>query len=276
MSKTKKTKRDEPVDDTFQAIPDEVDDIINIDDGTVEPPASKSLVDQIKEQRRLAAMDLQEVPINTRNAFSIAKANAVDVVKALEAEYAAFVNSASVFLILEGEPAKVRAFAEIARVMGPTVVLDGEGVFQELANAIDHTMPQSPKTFDTIQYLGLISAITELGSELNIASIPRPIFQSTSFGDASEIAPFLRHLVETSSSSELNVMVLKRELLKQALDIGFSSAVPVVLINPGDDGELKANLLQDPTRAMTFVVRDEVTEEAVEAVLSQLVRLVSA
>lgn len=268
---SKKTKR-LPV----EAKADVPEDIINLDTGVVEVPTEKTLVDQIREQRELASLDLDLVPLNSRPAFAIAKANAAEVVSALEAQYAEFVLDNAVLLLLEGKPEAVVRFAEIAREMGPTAVLDYNAVYNELAEKVAQTMPTSPKVFDTVQYLRLIGALTDLGQELNIASMPRPRFTSQAFASDEEIGPFVRDIVEATFSTELVIMALKKELHKQAVEIGFSTAVPAVVLNAGDGVDLKLNLLRNPARAMTLVVEDEVTEEAVEAALSQLAQLVSA
>lgn len=239
-----------------------------------EAPAAPTLVEQIREQRKLADLDLDTLPVASRTAFAIAKGNALEVALALEKEFARFVDETSALLFLDGPPKACKHFGDLAVKLGPVVLLDCNDVYAQLAEALRPSSENNGFTFGISEYSHLVTALATLGSELDLINLPRPRYEEVAFpkDNPDALVAHVRRLIELSMDSSLLLEVLKRERFKQALAAGFDQMVPVVILNanPAHLQDLKQNLLRDTSRAMSQTVTPKVTASSVEETLVKL------
>lgn len=244
---------------------------IDIENGTIESKAS--VVDQIRAQRKLADMNLEEIPANTRAAFAIAKANAKVMADQMEADYLADLPNHIVLLFLEGEDNNVKSFLDLAAEVGPVIALDYDAIYKEVADMVVPTMNQS-REFDVTQYTRLTEALAQICGRLGVVEMPRPAFRTAANVDP---APFVRRLVEQTFGSDLALLQIKTDLKKEAIRHGFSEIVPVVVYGAAtkDHDVIKKNLVNSAARVMVHKVDSAATEESVAEVLDQMASLAS-
>lgn len=247
---------------------------------TAKKPIEALLLEQMRTLRERANINLDEVPANVRAAFGASRTEAREKLEVLKREYGKFIDANTVVMILRGNHRHCSAFAEMARELGPVVVVDTEAIYRQLADLILPKMRSRSATmnFDTPEYITLIDGFTALAKEYGIADMPRPRFRAASFTSDAQVVDFVRGLIRGVVGSEFTNLLTRHEVLVQALEVGFHTSVPCVVFNVGEEEEAVAqNLVKDRKQMMvkTIVKGEDVNEEAVMAALGELADLAS-
>lgn len=212
----------------------------------------RTLLGKIREQRKISARSLEDVPSLMRPAFAIAKNNAADLLRSLEADYRKFVEDNLVVLHLRGDRDVVFRTAIDAKAQGPAVMLDTNGLYKRLALVVEQSMTPS-REFDTPQFLRLVEALVSVASEFGVSDMPRPRFKAFKIAPGDDLTKAVREMVDATFGDSLNLLALRKSLFEQALDEGYTTAVPVVVIGEVSN-DLRRNLF--PTARATEVSVD--------------------
>jgi hypothetical protein len=247
---------------------------------TTKKPLEVMLLEQMRALRERANINLDEVPANVRAAFGASRAEAREKLEVLKREYAKFIDDNTVVMFLRGNRRHCSAFAEMARELGPVIVVDTENVYRQLAELILPKMRgrTGSMNFDTAEYVTLLDGFAALAKEYGIADMPRPKFRSASFTSDAQVVDFVRGLVREVVGADFTNLLTRHEVLVQALEVGFHTSVPCVVYNAGEEEEaVGKNLVRDRKRMMvkTIMKGEDVTEDAVVAALGELAALAS-
>lgn len=191
----------------------------------------KQLVKDLAETQVLAKTDLEAVPWQTRNSITSMVKDAQERVTKLRDEYQRQLRSNTLGLFLFGEPERVARFMEIAAEEAGVNLIQGDKLYQDLADKVEPTLGDS-REFGPTQLQGLHLGLNELMKAQDIRRMPLPRLQElTAVQDRIELVQHIRKLVRDALGDDLLRLVIDRRINELAVEQQFAGKVfPVAIV----------------------------------------------
>lgn len=187
------------------------------------------------------------------------KADAAIELESLKKDYEATIKSLAFGIFLLGDDEPIQTFSKFCKEECGTLNVSADGFYDKICDTVEPSIGDR-KTFGISQLSLLIRALSEMGRELNVRSIPTPqIDDLVHVKTREELRIYVRQLIrKTGMGDTLNAAWIQKDTTRRALEIGYSRpVVPVILTGATEEevATLQATLFSGPS----FVVN--VTKE---------------
>jgi hypothetical protein len=241
----------------------------------------KELVKELVVTQKRAATDLEAVPPQTRASMTSMVRASQEKLAGLKAEYFNRVRASSLGMFLFGEAPRVAAFTEIASTEAGVFLIQGDALYQRLADKIEPSFGHT-REFGSSQLGMLIDELKLIErKELDIARPWRmPEMKAIrAIKDRIELVSYIRQLVQSAVGDDLLRLYLNQKVNQAAYDVQFAGKLLPVAIVGLDPTEVSA-LTALFTNAITVEVGTsedgEVTKDYVLNRLSAVRKTVKA
>ena len=189
------------------------------------------ILKSLKENQKLADVDLENVPPTVRLGMDGAKRQAQDALEDLKKEYLQAIRANAIVVILQGDQEKQTAFADLSSHLAETLTLNCQGMYDSMAAAL-YPLVGSKGEFPASLMSDVIDALRGVVKGCGIRSIPGfDLGGDSYFFSQKELAVALRTAIRKSSDDDINKLVLENRLGNQALEVSYAgNAVGVCLV----------------------------------------------
>ncbi len=226
----------------------------------------------IAEAEKQASINLDAVAPKNLPAMQMAKADALDRIEKLKADYKVFMTGATFTIFTSGTPEDQRTFALIAQQEADVLVVSANDLYMQLAKAVEPTLGDR-RTFGTSQLAFLIRSMGDMCRDFKLRDLRTPeIFDLAHPQTLDELATHIRNIIRISSGDALNKAFLENKIFNQAMEVRYNkSVVPVVVLDavPGEADALGSTLFSQ----ITFKVATTAEMCNKEAVLQKLTEI---
>jgi hypothetical protein len=191
----------------------------------------KKLVKELVETQALAKTDLEALPWQTRNSVTNMVREAQERLEKLKSEYQRQLRANTLGVFLLGSPTRVAQFLQIAAEEAGMNTIQGDKLYQDLADKIEGTLGAS-REFGPTQLGHLHLALSDLMKTQDIRWMPMPKLQaSMAVPDRDALVQYVRKLVRSALGDDLLRLVIDRRINELAIEQQFAGKIfPVAVV----------------------------------------------
>lgn len=204
----------------------------------------KEMLDLIKEQKAVLAINPEDVDPRIRNTFEGELRNAKEKLEGLEDAYKNLVIGNTVIITIKGSEAE--NFASFAKEAA--VALDYKMLISDLVNSLKNR--RAPEPYDSNTHFMLVDELNKIKIKYNMVRLPTPMVNGYNDGVyGSDLFTALDILFAKNYGEGLHSAIIRREIGDIALNGEFQGKkLPVFLYN--HSGEVDVNFLPAPISAV--------------------------
>jgi hypothetical protein len=201
----------------------------------------KDLLKELVATKKRAGTDLEAVPYQTRASMTSMVQNAKEKLGSLEKDYFSRVRSNTLGMFLFGDAPRVVQFAEIAGAEAGVYLVQGDALYQRLADKIEPSLGNT-REFGTTQLGFLIDELKLIQrKELGITRMQLPsLREAKAVKDRIELVAYIRKLVQGAVGDDLLRMSIDKRVNQLALDSEFTGKLLPVAVVGIDQLEVSA------------------------------------
>lgn len=230
------------------------------------------LLKDYESAAKVAAMDLEAVPLRTRGGWTARVAEAKAKVKALKLAYNNALLSGAVGIILDGDPEKISQAVKLMNEDG--VVIDGQALYKRIADQLAPTFGNT-REWGIAQTHKLHLLLQEIMHELGLTEIPMSDrHTNVTCQTYNDIVIHVRNTLFLSLGTTLTSLYLDKLATERAFALHYTGTnMPVVIYNvyPGEEDRLGSRFGRGHT-IWTLNAEDNVNPEYLSKNLKNLAK----
>lgn len=200
----------------------------------------KNIMDQIKEEQAMLAINPEDVDPRVRNTFEGQLRNSKEKLAQLEESYKNAVMEHTVIITVKGSEAN--HFASLAKEAA--VSLNYKLILENLVSALEAR--NAPVPYDSNTHFMLLDELAKVRIKYNIARLPNPLVNGYNDGVyGSDLETAVDILINKNYEQGLYSAITRKEIGNVALNGEFTGKkLPVFIYN--NDGQVDVNFLPMP------------------------------
>lgn len=219
----------------------------------------KEMLGRVVEARRLAGMNPDDYPRNTRAGFQMAANQARAELVGLERAYLTELQRRSVTVFVLGAPADVKAFVGLAGRAGVAVCCDASDTYRRIAQKVDRSIGPDRNWTAHQHALAVENALSEavdLGfQDANIDN--RRSFQPRSVQTLEAVVEAVRETIVDRLGHDIARCALRKAIAQQAVEKGLADGPVGVLLHGARTEDEARELLGAWTSASSVVTLED-------------------
>lgn len=226
---------------------------------------------ELAEVEKTAQINPEELPPQTRGAWTTAIVEAKAKADGLRREYRTMLLRNAVAIFVNGDKAKLVEFAKLADEEG-AIVVDASALYTRLAKDVEPTVGDQ-RSWGIHQTHKLHLALQEVMHELGLTSMPMP-----SRGEMPLVPTFddtvahIRTIVRGATGDDLNNLYIQAVVVRRALAIRYIGVMaPVLIVGALDDEQAAlAKSFGKGEMKVVVVATDEINEDYMSKVIKRI------
>ncbi len=190
------------------------------------------------QTKKMAEADLSGWDRRTIMGVQTAKQQAGKDLEGIRKSYNEGVAKVIAKVFLTGSPEKTAKFAAYAETEG-AIIVDGAGLYRDLATPIEAMIDPRRRTFDTGHVVRLYQELSDFAQKNGIKEMPEPKVDNNDYNggapDFNTVVDIVRKSIRRTSEDDLNVLYLQNKILDKALDKETTKVTPVVIYGLSQD-----------------------------------------
>ena len=214
----------------------------------------KEIMTEYKQQQEIASRD----PMNYAKTFAgiAAAANAAKArMVELKDEYAKSLLNGAVCVIVTGTNGYPDQFAKIAEADFNAIVLDAQELYKRITAQVEPNIGPS-REFGAHHAGVLISALRDIGSEMQLREMPAPKHQvlPAVLKDREEVEDYVSTAIRSSSGDDLNKLYLSNQAVNKTLAKEITNpTIPILIVHAiKEEGEAISKMFARPTHTLNI------------------------
>jgi hypothetical protein len=226
---------------------------------------------ELDETEKDAAIIVDELPPNVRGGWATKVTEAKEALPRLKAQYRATLLRNAVAIFVNGDKAKVAAFAKLADEEGG-IVVDASDLYTRLAKEVELTLGDQ-RSWGIHQVHKFHLALQEVMHDLGLNQLPMP-----SRGEMPLVPTFddtvahIRHVLRDAVGDELNSLYIEEATAKRARAIRYIGVMAPVLIVGAqpDEQNVLAKSFSKGRAKVVVKAEDEINKEYLTETLKRI------
>ncbi len=238
--------------------------------GTMPGPKKIDLaLAELRDARRLADTNMEEVPVKMRPGRLMAKNQAAEALPGLIAAVrAATIPTRLVGLYAAGDPGVIaRVGAFMAERHG--IVVDAGLMYRHIAEYVEAAFGGGRnRTFNTTCFTRMVSCLREQEHLFGIKPERNPDYEEAITPTLTDVVDHVRKLVRAAYGDSRNQLVVSNMILDAVVNGNLTDKrIPVLVVNSTEDEQGSLSSLFSRARAFEFAPDFDVSEESVASIL---------
>lgn len=229
----------------------------------------RELMDKIIYAKKMAALDIEEVPAKTRPGMQIAKRQAQNELAGLREVFSEYLHKSALAVFVSGKYAN--DFVSLANQEDPDILhVDLDDVYRRIADVVEPSMRQDREISPT-QFSLMLGEYGAIGKSIGLTSMPALKYRQDTPRTKEALVTFIKNVVRESVGDELAIDTFRKNLLEKAESREYSRSVIPVLVTGATSVEEEQAVNKTCTKgSFSFTIEEEPTKETVDEAFDKI------
>jgi hypothetical protein len=205
-----------------------------------EKMTAAKLLEKYDDAMKTLAIDIIDVPQETRPAMMMRQRECRDEVVTLMDSYTELLRGNAFIIFPQGEPADIDTFIRLAGEEADTISISAETLYARLATFVEDSMG-TRRQFGITQLGLLIDGVTQIARELKLSNLKSPTITDVEVCSSRDsLIQTVRRIVRAAAGDDINKAFVARQLTEKAREIRYTQNITPVIISDVKDDELES------------------------------------